>query len=52
MPPFYEEVTGIPLVDYQSALSYGWLGEATDRPQTEFSDGTVWAAALRVGYSF
>jgi long-chain fatty acid transport protein len=112
VPPFYEEVTGIPLVDYEKdwwtyqlgvgrqltdalsgsffvtyepsvdevltalgpvdgrtagtvalnydygqfnftgALSYGWLGEATDRPQTEFSDGTVWAAALRVGYSF
>ena len=33
------------------ALSYGLLGEATAGPQTEFNDGTVWAAALG-GYSF
>jgi long-chain fatty acid transport protein len=33
-------------------LSYGWLGDTTNLLDTKYRDGTIFNAALRVGYSF
>ena len=33
-------------------VSYGWLGDTTNLLDTKYRDGTIFAAALRIGYSF
>lgn len=33
-------------------LTYGKLGDTTNLLETDFDDGSFWAAGLRVGYSF
>lgn len=33
-------------------LTYGKLGDTTNILATDFNDGSVWAAGLRIGYSF
>lgn len=33
-------------------ISYGWLGDTTNLLDTKYRDGTIFAAGLRVGYSF
>lgn len=34
------------------ALTYGVLGDTHNLLDTDFNDGSVWGAALRVGYTF
>ena len=38
--------------NFTGALTYGVLGDTTNRFQTDFNDGWVWGAAFRVGYTF
>ena len=38
--------------NFTGALTYGVLGDTSNRLQTEFDDGRIWGATLRVGYSF
>jgi long-subunit fatty acid transport protein len=33
-------------------LTYGVLGDTTNLLQTDYNDGSVWGAGLRVGYTF
>jgi long-subunit fatty acid transport protein len=39
-------------VNLTGGLTYGKLGDATNFLQTDFDDGSVWGAGLRVGYTF
>lgn len=39
-------------VNIAGGLSYGWLGDTTNLLDTKFRDGTIFAAGLRVGYTF
>ncbi len=39
-------------IEITGGLSYGVLGDTYNVLQTEFDDGTVWGAGLRVGYTF
>ena len=39
-------------LNFTGALTYGVLGDTSNRLQTEFDDGWVWGATFRVGYSF
>lgn len=34
------------------AVSYGVLGDTQNRLQTDFNDGSVWGASVRIGYTF
>ena len=38
--------------NFTGALTYGVLGDTTNRFETDFNDGWVWGAAFRVGYNF
>lgn len=38
--------------NFTGGLSYGVLGDTHNLLQTDFDDGSVWGAGLRVGYSF
>jgi long-chain fatty acid transport protein len=38
--------------NFTGGLTYGVLGDTTNLLQTEFNDGSVWGAGLRVGYTF
>lgn len=39
-------------VNIAGGISYGWLGDTTNLLDTKYRDGTIFNAALRVGYSF
>jgi long-subunit fatty acid transport protein len=39
-------------VNISGGVSYGWLGDTTNLLDTKYRDGTIFAAGLRVGYSF
>lgn len=39
-------------VNIAGGISYGWLGDTTNLLDTKYRDGTIFAAGLRVGYSF
>ena len=43
------EVNGF---DITGGLTYGVLGDTENLLQTDFNDGSVWGAGLRVGYTF
>jgi len=43
------EVNGF---DITGGLSYGVLGDTENLLETDFNDGSVWGAGLRVGYTF
>ena len=43
------EVNGF---DITGGLSYGVLGDTHNLLETDFNDGSVWGAGLRVGYTF
>ena len=38
--------------DITGGLTYGVLGDTENLLQTDFNDGSVWGAGLRVGYTF
>ncbi|MFQ8430706.1 OmpP1/FadL family transporter [Amaricoccus sp. W119] len=38
--------------NFAGGVSYGTLGDTTNVLGTDFNDGSVWAAGLRIGYSF
>ena len=39
-------------INVTGGLTYGVLGDATNLLDTDFDDGSVWGAGLRVGYTF
>ncbi len=39
-------------VNISGGLTYGWLGDTTNLLDTKYRDGTIFAAGLRVGYTF
>lgn len=39
-------------VNIAGGISYGWLGDTTNLLDTKFRDGTIFNAALRIGYRF
>jgi long-chain fatty acid transport protein len=39
-------------VNITGGLTYGVLGDTTNLLQTDYNDGSVWGAGLRVGYTF
>ena len=39
-------------INVAGGISYGWLGDTTNLLDTKYRDGTIFAAGLRVGYSF
>ena len=39
-------------VNIAGGLSYGWLGDTTNLLDTKYRDGTIFNAALRIGYAF
>ena len=38
--------------NFTGGLTYGVLGDTTNLLQTDYNDGSVWGAGLRVGYTF
>ena len=38
--------------NFTGGLTYGVLGDTTNLLETDFNDGSVWGAGLRVGYTF
>ena len=38
--------------DITGGITYGVLGDTENLLQTDFNDGSVWGAGLRVGYTF
>ena len=39
-------------INITGGVTYGVLGDTTNLLQTDFNDGSVWGAGLRVGYTF
>jgi long-chain fatty acid transport protein len=39
-------------INIAGGLSYGWLGDTTNLLDTKYRDGTIFAAGLRLGYTF
>ena len=38
--------------NFTGGLTYGVLGDTANLLETDFNDGSVWGAGLRVGYTF
>ena len=59
LAPYDGQVTGIAALSYDiekftisGGISYGVLGDAENDFGTDFNDGSVWGAGLRVSYNF
>ena len=59
LAPYDGQVTGIAALSYDiekftvsGGISYGVLGDAENDLGTDFNDGSVWGAGLRVSYNF
>ena len=59
LAPYDGQVTGtlglsydIEKFNFSGGISYGVLGDAENDLGTDFNDGSVWGAGLRVSYSF
>ena len=57
--PYDGRTTGTAALSYDigqwnvtGGISYGVLGDTQNLLQTDFNDGSVWGAGLRVGYTF